>query len=261
MQKQTVELSGGEAITTVTLSRPDFHNALNDQLINDLTSTFREISDNGDIRVVILTGEGRSFCAGADLLSLGQKPTEKAAEIRQAEAEAIFDLMMMLNNCPIPVVGRVNGAAVGGGMGLVSCCDIVVSVDTAKFGFSEVRLGLVPAVISPFVISKIGHSRARELFLTAERFDAESAMKMGLVHKVVSEHELDASVMSYIQQLLKGAPGAQSDAKRLIRDVSANQAEDMREFTTELFASRLLSDEGTEGIDAFLERRIPKWRL
>lgn len=259
MQTQTVELRREGAVTTVTLNRPDYHNALNDQLIIDLASTFREIGDDKDIRVVILSGEGRSFCAGADLPSLSKKPTENAAEIRQAEAEAIFDLMMMVNTCPIPVVGRINGAAIGGGMGLVSCCDIVVSVDTAKFGFSEVRLGLVPAVISPFVMGKIGQSKARELFLTAERFTAIDALRMGLVHKVVSDYELDASVMSYVQQLLKGAPGAQVDAKRLIREVATEQTDDMREFTTEMFARRLLSDESSEGIDAFLERRRPRW--
>ncbi len=261
MQNQAVELSRAGAVITVTLNRPDFRNALNDRLIFDLTSAFREIADNKDIRVVILTGKGSSFCAGADLSSLGDKLAENPAVTRQEEAEAIFDLMMMVNTCPVPVVGRVNGAAIGGGLGLVGCCDIVVAVDTAKFGFSEVRLGLVPAVISPFVIGKIGSSKARELFLTGERFDAEQALNVGLVHKVVSEHDLNTSVASCVQQLLKGAPGAQADAKRLIREVATIQSNDMREFTTELFARRLLSDEGSEGIDAFLEKRSPRWHL
>jgi len=257
---QAVEISGQGAVTTVTLNRPEFHNALNDQLIIELSSTFREIGDNKDIRVVVLTGSGKSFCAGADLSSLGKKTNENPTKTKE-EALAIFNLMMIVDSCPVPVVGRVNGSAIGGGMGLVSCCDIVVAVDTAKFGFSEVRLGLVPAVISPFVLRKIGPSKSRELFLTAERFEADAALNMGLVHKVVTEQELDTSVASYVQQLLKGAPGAQADAKRLIREVEASNMSDLRDFTTEMFAHRLLSDEGQEGIAAFLERRRPRWVL
>jgi len=247
---ETIEFKTDGAIAWVALDRPQKHNALNAQLVHELTSTFRFISKLEDVRVVVLTGNGRSFCAGADL----------SIEKNIASGEAIFDLLLAIDNIPQPVVGRINGAAIGGGMGLVSCCDIVIASENAKFGFSEVKLGLVAAVISPFVLSKIGASRARELFLTGEKFDSQKAVEVGLVHEVVMEEEFDERIDERIQNLLMAAPGAQADAKRLIAEVAHQPVENMRGFTMALFKKRWESEEGQEGIRAFREMRKPKWQ-
>ena len=210
-------------------------------------------------RVVVLTGNGRSFCAGGDLNSMRAASDFNFAE-NVRDGEAIFDLMLAVDSCPKPVIGRVNGAAIGGGVGLVSCCDIVVAVERAKFGFSETRLGIVPAVISPFVIAKIGAPQARELFLTGERFDAHRAQQLGLVNYVVAEEELDAKVQERVEQLLQAAPRAQTAAKELIRTVTHQPKEAMREYTATLIARLRASEEGKEGMSAFLEKRKPSWQ-
>jgi methylglutaconyl-CoA hydratase len=168
--------------------------------------------------------------------------------------------MLAVDSCPKAVVGRINGAAIGGGAGLVACCDITVAVERAKFAFSEVRLGIVPAVISPFVVAKIGSANSRELFLTGERFSAGRAGQIGLVQHVVAEEALDETVKERVGQLLMAASGAQADAKRLIRIVTRGSKEEMREYTAELIAQRRASEEGREGMSAFLEKRRPKWQ-
>lgn len=243
----------------VNLNRPQVHNAFNRQLVAELTEIFLDLRERPDVRVVVLSGNGKSFCAGADLSTI-DKVSARGFDLNEVDGQAIFDLMMAVDSCPMPVVGRINGPAFGGGLGLVSCCDIAVSVEDAVFGFSEVRMGLVPAVISPFVIAKIGASKARELFLTGERFNARYAQAIGLVHHVVSEDKLDTQVASLVSRLNKAAPGAQKDAKRLIESVRNNPKADMRGFTTDLFARRLSHEEANEGIRAFLEKRTPKWR-
>jgi methylglutaconyl-CoA hydratase len=254
----TVDANHQPGVVTVTMNRPGEHNALNGQLIEELTRTFRRLAERKDVRVIILTGNGRSFCAGADL-----KNTEAAAEAGFDRAlekgRAIFDLMWVVDSCPIPVIARVNGSAIGGGMGLVSCADIVVAVDRASFGFSEVRLGLIPAVISPFVLTKIGTSTVRELFLTGERFDAHQASEIGLVHWVVPEVELDERVAERTEQLLSGAPGAHAAVKLLLREAKSRPEDAARDYTSELFARRIVSEEGREGVRAFLEKRRPEW--
>jgi methylglutaconyl-CoA hydratase len=211
------------------------------------------------VRVVVLTGNGRSFCAGADLAFMRAAADYTFAENVQ-DGEAIFDLMLKIDQCPKPIVARVNGAAIGGGVGLVSCCDIVVAVDRAKFGFSETRLGIVPAVISPFVLAKIGAANGRELFLTGERFDAAHAQRIGLVNQVVAEAALETAVAERIQQLLQAAPGAQAAAKALIRQVAHQPKEAMRAYTANLIAQLRDSDEGREGMSAFLQKRQPWWQ-
>lgn len=247
------------AVLTVALNRPAVHNALTPTMIGELTAVFQTMSSREDVRVVVLTGNGRSFCTGADLSFMRAAADYTFAENVQ-DGEAIFDLMLMIDQCPKPVVGRINGAAIGGGVGLVSCCDIVVAVEHAKFGFSETRLGIVPAVISPFVLAKIGAGNGRELFLTGERFDARQAQKFGLVNHFVPESELDAKVAERIHQLLKAAPGAQAAAKDLIRQVAQQPKEAMREYTANLIAQRRDSDEGREGMSAFLQKRRPWWQ-
>jgi methylglutaconyl-CoA hydratase len=254
-----VEFTQEGSVLMVALNRPDVHNAMTPTMIGALTAVFQTISSREDVRVVVLTGNGRSFCAGADLSFMRAAADYTFAENVQ-DGEAIFDLMLMIDQCPKPVIGRVNGAAIGGGVGLVSCCDIVVAVERAKFGFSETRLGIVPAVISPFVLAKIGARNGRELFLTGERFDVHYAQKIGLVNHVVAESELDSKVAERITQLLQAAPGAQAAAKNLIRQVAWQPKEDAREYTANLIAQRRDSDEGREGMSAFLQKRKPWWQ-
>lgn len=258
-ESRTVKEDVVGPIATVTLSRAEQHNAFNPDMVTALTESFGQLGRNKDIRVIILTGSGRSFCAGADLNSM-KAAADHTFEENLADAEAIFDLMLAINNCPHPVVGRINGAAVGGGVGLVSCCDIAIAVDRARFSFSEVRLGLLPAVISPFVIAKIGSSSARELFLTGERFDASRAKEIGLVHSVVGESHLDARISELVLELMKSAPGAITLAKQLIEMVAGKSIFELRATTTRLIAERRSSPEGREGIGAFLEKREPWWR-
>lgn len=255
-----LEVTQQDNVLTIALNRPEQHNAMNPALIAELTELFLGLEQRGDVRVVILTGHGRSFCAGADLSTM-RAAADYDFSRNLADGQAIFDLMLAVDRCPMPVIGRVNGAAIGGGAGLVSCCDIVVAVERATFAFSEVRLGIVPAVISPFVLARIGPGAARELFLTGERFDAMHAYRIGLVHRVVAEEALDAAVAERVAALLLGAPQAQSAIKSLIREAAFRPKEALRDTTAELIARRRASDEGREGMSAFLEKRDPAWKV
>ncbi len=255
-----VELKQVGAILTVALNRPETHNAMTPTMIVELRDIFADLPDRDDVRVVVLTGNGRSFCAGADL-NFMRAASDYTFEDNVKDGEAIFDLMKMIDECPKPVVGRVMGAIIGGGMGLVSACDIVVAAERSTFGLSEARLGILPAVISPYVLAKIGVSHGRQLFLTGERFNAEHAKAINLVHYVVPEDELDSKVAERVHQLLQAAPGAQADAKTLIKYVVAHQGhESLREYTADLIARRRASDEGKEGMSSFLEKRKPNWQ-
>lgn len=254
-----IELRQDGPVLTVALNRPETHNAMSPALIEALTAVFHTLPTRDDIRVVVLTGNGRSFCAGADLNYMRAAADYDFAQ-NVADGEKIFDLVDAIDRCPKPIVGRINGAAIGGGVGLVAACDIAVAVDRAKFAFSEARLGIVPAVISPFVLAKIGAGNGRELFLTGERFNAQQAHAFGLVQHVVPEDDLDGKVAERVTQLLQAAPGAQAAAKELIRIVAHRPKAEMREFTAKLIASRRASDEGREGMGAFLEKREPSWR-
>lgn len=256
-QAVTVAQAGG--VLTVALNRPEQHNAMNPAIMAGLSDIFGGLPARDDVRVVVLTGNGRSFCAGADLAFM-RAAADYTFDQNVADGQAIFDLMQAVDSCPQPVVGRVNGAAIGGGAGLVSCCDIVVADERATFAFSEARLGIVPAVISPFVLARIGPSHARELFLTGERFDARRARAIGLVHHVVAADELDDAVADRVTQLLQGAPGAQATIKELIRTVAFRPKESVRDYTAETIARRRAGDEGREGMSAFLEKRKPWWQ-
>jgi methylglutaconyl-CoA hydratase len=257
-QDPVEQIQSGDVLT-VALNRPEYHNAMTPSLIAELTDIFEGVALRADVRVVVLTGRGRSFCAGADLAAM-RAAADYSDDQNLADAEAIYDLMAAVDHCPRPVIGRINGAAIGGGAGLVSCCDIVVAVERASFAFSEVRLGIVPAVISPFVLSRIGPGHARELFLTGERFDAHHAQAIGLVHHVVAETALDDAVAERVDQLLTAAPGAQAIAKELIRAVAFQPKDAMRDYTTTLIARCRAGDEGREGLGAFLEKRKPWWQ-
>jgi methylglutaconyl-CoA hydratase len=246
-------------VIRVTLNRPEVRNAFNEALIAELTDWAASVKPGGTARAAVLSGAGKVFCAGADLTWMS-KAIEYSREENVRDARAMARMFEALDRLPIPLIGRVHGAALGGGTGLAAICDIVVAAQDAVFGFTEVRLGLIPAVISPFVIAKIGRSAARELFLTGERFGAVRAREIGLVHSVVPAADLDAEVGRYQALLLAGAPGAQSAAKQLIADVSRRGPADVMTLCAEAIASRRGSPEGQEGIRAFLEKREPAWR-
>lgn len=257
---ELIAVTRAAGVVTVALNRPNTHNALTPPLIAELTDTFHALSADPGARVIILTGNGRSFCAGADLNAMRAAADYTPAE-NLADGEAIFDLMAAVDGCSKPVIGRINGAAIGGGAGLVACCDITVAVARARFAFSEARLGLVPAVISPFVVARIGPAAARELFLTGERFDADAARRIGLVQHVVADADaLDAVVAERVAQLLQAAPGAQAAVKELLRTVAFQPTAAMRGYTTRLIADRRAGAEGREGMSSFLEKRAPAWQ-
>lgn len=248
------------AVASVILNRPRNHNALTPEMIVELRDIFNQLGSDDGVRVIILRGRGRSFCAGADLGSM-RAAAEFTFDENVADGQAIFDLMAAVDSCPKAVVAAVKGAAIGGGAGLVSCCDVTVAVSDTIFAFSEVRLGLAPAVISPFVVAKIGAGAARELFLTGERFTAQRARRDGLVQHVVDdEAALEATVEERVGQLLQAAPGAQAAVKGLIHELGLRPHGELRAYTSELIARRRASEEGREGMSAFLEKRKPWWQ-
>ncbi len=259
MPPETLQLTVAGPVAAVRLTRPEQHNAFNATTVRELTTTFQSLGTADEVRVIVLEGEGPSFSAGADLgwmkTVAGYGPDEN-----MADALRLADCLATIRDCPKPVVCRVHGAAMGGGAGLVAACDIAVAAENTRFAFSEVRLGLIPAVISPFVLERILPSAARELFLTGEPFDAHRARQIGLVHQVVPAAELEAAVADRLTQLLAAGPEAQAAAKHLIAYVRAHQGT-AREDTARMIAERRASAEGQEGMAAFLERRKPRWMV
>jgi methylglutaconyl-CoA hydratase len=235
-------------ILRVTLARPERRNAFDAELIGELREAFTDV---GDARVVLLAGEGESFCAGADI-EWQRSAIDLSFDDNVEDAMRLFAMMQAINDCPAPVVARIQGYALGGGSGVAAAVDIAVAAQDAVFGFSEVKLGIVPAVISPFVLPKIGEAAARRYFLTGERFDAQTALRIGLVREV-ADH-LDAAVERIAGELLSSGPQATREAKRLIR------MRPQGEETAQLAARLRASEEGQEGLRAFLERRSPSWR-
>jgi methylglutaconyl-CoA hydratase len=246
-------------VTTVTLARPDSHNALNAELIEELTRCFEEISDDDAVRVVVLSGEGKSFCAGADIGYM-RDTVSFSYEENLEDARRLAEMFWTVDECPKPLVAGVQGAAMGGGAGLVAVADVVVADAGARFAFSEVRLGIAPATISPFVVRKVGASHARSLFVTGERFGAESAREIGLVHEVVPGDELDAAVDEKVGQLLQGGPVAQATIKALLRRLETTEPMEAPGLTSRVISELRTGEEGQEGLAAFLEKREPDWR-
>ena len=242
----------------LSLNRPDVRNAFNDELIAELTAWADTIRHDRSVRVVVLGGAGKSFCAGADITWMA-RTIEYSEEENIRDATAASRMFAALNTLPLPLVGRVHGAALGGGAGLAAVCDIVVAAESALFGFTEVKLGILPAVISPFVLAKIGRSAARELFLTGARFSAARARELGLVHAVVPEETLDATIDTYVQEILGGGREAIAAAKDLIANVWNQPFEAAAPITAAALAARRVSTEGQEGLRAFLEKRKPGW--
>ncbi|HEY2384875.1 MAG TPA: enoyl-CoA hydratase-related protein [Terriglobia bacterium] len=246
-------------VAFVFLDRPDVHNAFNDELIKQVTDEFIELGRRDDVRVIVLAGNGKSFCAGADLNWM-KGMVQYTYEENLADARALGRMYLAIAKCPKPVIARVHGAALGGGAGLVAACDIGVALESAQFGFTEVKLGIIPAIISPFVIARVGPGRAREFFITGERFLAPVAMSIGLIQHVVShEAALDALVESKVSQILTSAPGAIGAAKDLIFGVAARTLESSLEFAAEAIAQARTGTEGQRGMQAFLDHQKPPW--
>lgn len=251
-----VELNDG--VLTVTLNRPDVHNAFNDELIAEAIDLFSNLDTNA-ARVVVLAGTGKNFCAGADLNWMSRMVSYSRDE-NVRDSSLLAKMYALINECPLPVVGRIQGAAIGGGVGLVSVCDVAIAMSDSKFGLSEVKLGILPAVISPYVIAKIGETHARALFLTGERFEAERALRIALVHRLVDTTEaLDAAVYETVTQLKTSGPEAVRECKKLITYVATHELADAIPYTIDAIATRRVSAEGQAGMQAFLEKGLAPW--
>ena len=244
----------------LTLNRPDVRNAFNEVMIAELTQWAAATASAGDVRVVVIAGAGKVFSAGADLTWMS-KQVNYSQEDNQRDAAAAAAMFNAIDTLPVPLIGRIHGAALGGGAGLAAVCDVVVADDQAVFGFTEVKLGILPAVISPFALAKVGRSAARELFLTGMRFDAARAREIGLVHAVVSAPALDATVEQYVNEFLSAGPDAISNAKALIRRVWTSAPSEIPTITAQAIATRRVSPEAQEGMKAFLEKRRAAWNI
>ena len=249
-----------KGVATITLNRPERHNAFDDTLIRELTAALRQLARDAAVQVVVLTSTGQSFSAGADLGWMRSMAGKSPAE-NLADARALAELMHTLDRLEKPTIARVQGAAFGGGLGLIACCDVAIADRRARFCLSEVRLGLTPATISPYVVAAIGARQARRYFTTAEVFDAPRAREIGLVHEVVPEGELDIAIDGVVRATLQGAPGAQAEAKALVF-LCAGRAIDAAcsDETSRLIAARRTTAEAQEGLAAFLDKRAPAWR-
>ena len=246
-------------VAQVRLNNPDKHNAFDDEIIGELTEAFVAIADNSNVRVMVLGSEGKSFSAGADLEWMKRMASYSYDEnLRDASALAL--MLKTLNEIPQPTIARVQGAAFGGAVGLVSCCDMAVAASAGSFSLSEVKIGLVPATISPYVIAAIGQRAARRYFVTAERFDAHRALQLGLVNEVVDAEQLDQEIDRLINTLLANGPEAVTGAKQLVFDVAGKPIDQqLIDATCETIAAIRVSEQGQEGLQAFLERRKPQW--
>ncbi|MGH2407712.1 MAG: enoyl-CoA hydratase-related protein [Candidatus Limnocylindrales bacterium] len=257
-----VERAGpGGVVVRVVLDRPYVHNAFDAELIDALRRTFERLAEEpaARLRAVVLLGEGASFCAGADVRWM-RASLELSVEQNEADAMSLAEMFEAIDRCPAPVIARVQGAALGGGMGLCAVSDLVIAEAGAKFGFTETRLGILPAVISPFVIAKIGETNARALFPGGRRFDATRALRIGLVHEVVEGLDgLDRAVDSALRDLLAAGPTAARAAKAVVREVRGLPHQSTRWHTARLIATQRTSAEGQEGLRAFLEKRQPGW--
>lgn len=246
-------------VATVTLNRPQLHNAFDDALIAELTQVLAAYGADPAVRAVVLTGAGKSFSAGADLGWM-KRMAGYSYEENLADAAALARLMNVLDRLPKPTIGLINGAAYGGGVGLVACCDIAIASERASFCLSEVKLGLLPAAISPYVVAAIGQRQARRYFQTAEVIQSADALRIGLVHEVVAPDQLEAARDRILAAILLGAPGAQADSKDLVFTVDRPLTDDVIAESRRRIAVRRASDEGREGVGAFLEKREPAWR-
>jgi len=259
MTYETIQLHKTNEIATVILNRPEVHNAMNEQLMKELTECFKKLSDDKKTRIIILTGNGKSFCAGADLNWM-------KSMVSYSKQENIKDSNLLLNlyneiyDCPKPVIGKINGHAFGGGIGLIAVCDITIGIPDSKYAFSEVNLGIIPSVISTFVATRIKTADMRRLFITGERFNTKYANKIGLIDYVVEPEKLDEKINFYIKQLKSSGPKAITEVKKLIKNCKEMNQEKYKKHTVEKISELRISKEGQDGINAFLNKTTPKWR-
>jgi len=258
MKYDTINIQKAKNITTVYLNRPDVHNAMNEKLMKELTNCFKELYRDDDSRIIILTGNGKSFCAGADLNWM-KSMVKYSKEENINDSFLLLDLFETIYNCPKPVIARINGSTFGGGIGLIAVSDIVISIPDCKFAFSEVKLGIIPAVISTYVVRRIGISNMRRLFITGERFDSNYAKEIGLIDYVIPEAELNDFINQYVELLCFSGPKAIKEIKNLINIYQKFDLEKYKEYTVKKISKLRISDEGQEGINAFLEKRKAKW--
>ena len=255
---KTIETSLDGQVARVILDRPEVHNAFNDKMISELLEAFEEIAQEKKVRVVVLTGKGKSFCAGADINWLKQVK-DFTYEESLNETLQLGKLVNRIYSLPQPTIARVNGAAIGGGTGLAAVCDISIAVKRAQFSFSEVKIGVIPACISPYILRRVGEKACREFFLTGERLTADRVFEAGLINEVVEEEDLDQAVEKKIDQLLTGGPKAIAACKSLLREIPGMDLEDAVTFTARLLADLRRGEEAQEGMAAFLEKRKPSW--
>ena len=259
MDYQSLDITVADKVATITLNRPELRNAFNEASIAELALAFDEVGRNEMVRVVVLAANGPAFCAGADLNWMKKMAAYSHAE-NQADAARLADMLRTIYLCPKPVVARVQGDCYAGGMGLVAACDIVVAAEGVNFCLSEVKLGLIPATISPYVIKAMGEQASRRYFLTAERFDAREALRLGLAHEVVPPESLDTTVAAIVKALASNSPNAVREAKTLVREVAGQSVTDaLLADTANRIAAIRASDEGREGVASFLEKRKPAW--
>lgn len=253
-----VEVAAG--VATVTMNRPDAHNAMSKPLIGDLTAVAAEMGERADVRVVVLTGAGKSFSAGGDLRWM-QAQMQADRETRMREAGGLARALQALNTMPKPLIGRINGQAFGGGMGLISVCDVAVGVEGAKFGFTETRLGLIPATISPYVLARMGEAMARRVFMSARLFDAAEAATLGLLARAVPAEALDAAVAAEVKPYLGASPQAVAASKALARSLGPVIDEAVIQDTIRRLADTWETRDAQEGIAAFFDKRKPDWAV
>jgi len=259
MPEPTLELESVGPVAWVWMNRPAVHNALNEDMIDELAETFLELGEDRAVRVIVLSGRGKSFSAGGDIDYMKRQGAAPRAQ-NLASARGLAEMFRIVAICPRPTIARVNGAAMGGGLGLIAACDIAIASANAIFAASEVRLGLIASTIAPYVVRAIGPRQASRLFLTAERIDAGHAQRIGLIHEVAAADQLDAQLQSIIDNLLAGAPGAQTAAKSMINTVVDRPiTREVLEQTAVAIADRRSDPEAVEGLSAFLEKRPPDW--
>lgn len=259
MDRNHLQISYEGAVARITLTQPEIRNAFSDEVIAELTAAFIEAGGRADIRAVVLAARGPAFCAGANLNWM-RRVADYTRDESLADAARLAEMLRVIHECPQPTLARVQGDVYAGGMGLVAACDIAVAVDTAGFCLSEVRLGLIPATISPYVIRAIGARAAHRYFLTAERFGAAEALRIGLVHEVVSAQALDAKVDALLEALTSAGPGAARACKKLLRDVAGRAIDEhLIAATVQGIAEIRASSEGKEGVQSFLNKRKPAW--
>lgn len=256
---RSVTLTMNAGVATVTLSQPEIRNAFSDEVIADITAAFDTVAQHADVRVVVLAAEGPAFCAGANLNWM-RRMADYTREENVVDAEKLAAMLHTIYTCPHPTIARVQGDVFAGGMGLVAACDMAIAVDTAQFCLSEVKIGLVPATIAPYVLRAMGARAGHRYFLTAERFDAATALRIGFVHEVVATDELDNAVDALLKHLLQAGPAALKACKKLVLDTAEREINDaLTRDTVERIADIRASDEGKEGVQAFLSKRKPNW--